>query len=211
MLLMLLFKEIDSNCLLNPIRVIRVIAGSPISLVDLWGAFVGNKKKKTMYIKLIRNKPQGNAITGRLIVDDGQLTLDTLEPWQYAIPAGFYRLRLTYSPAFQEILPLLDGVLGYARQPHNGIRRTGIRIHAGNTIADSRGCILVGYADIDYKTMGRSGEARLLSSRKALNELREYLLNYQKEYPNEEIYIEITEPDVYPLYDVPYERELQKP
>ena len=177
-----------------------------------------------MYIRLIRNKPQGNAITGRLIVDNGQLTLDTLEPWQYAIPAGCYRLRLTYSPAFQEILPLLDGVLGYARLPHNGIRRTGIRIHAGNTIADSRGCILVGYADIDYKAIEhpknrqifrgprwRSGEARLLSSRKALNELREYLLNYQKQNPNEEIYIEISEPDAYPLYDVPYERRLQKP
>ena len=163
-----------------------------------------------MYIRLIRNKPQGNAITGRLSVDNEQLTLDTLEPWQYAIPASCYRLRLTYSPVFQEILPILDGVLGYARQPHNGIRRTGIRIHAGNTIADSQGCILVGYADIDYKTMGRSGEARLLSSRKALNELREYLLNYQKQNPNEEIYIEISEPDAYPLYDVPYERQLQE-
>ena len=157
-----------------------------------------------MYLKLIRNKPQGNAITGRLIVDDGQLTLDTLEPWQYAIPAGCYRLRLTYSPVFQEILPLLDGVLGYARQPHNGIRRTGIRIHAGNTIADSRGCILVG-------SIYMGDKARLLSSRKALNELREYLLNYQKQNPHEEIYIEISKPDAYPLYNVPYERELQKP
>ena len=156
-----------------------------------------------MYLKLIRNKPQGNAITGRLIVDDGQLTLDTLEPWQYAIPAGCYRLRLTYSPVFQEILPLLDGVLGYARQPHNGIRRTGIRIHAGNTIADSRGCILVG-------SIYMGDKARLLSSRKALNELREYLLNYQKQNPHEEIYIEISKPDAYPLYNVPYERELQK-
>ena len=162
-----------------------------------------------MYIKLIRNQAHGNAITGRLIVDNGQLTLDTLEPWQYAIPAGCYRLRLTYSPAFQEILPLLDGVLGYARQPHNGIRRTGIRIHAGNTIADSRGCILVGSADIGYKAISRSGdEARLLSSRKALNELREYLLNYQKQNPHEEIFIEISAPDTYPLYDVPYERQL---
>ena len=161
-----------------------------------------------MYIRLIRNKPQGSAITGRLVVDSGQLTQDTLEPWQYAIPAGFYRLRLTYSPTSQEILPLIDGVLGYAREPHNGIRRTGIRIHAGNTIADSRGCILVGSADIGHKVMGRSGEARLLSSRKALNELREYLLNYQKEYPHEEIYIEVTEPDAYPLYDVPCERQL---
>ena len=75
-----------------------------------------------MYLKLIRNKAKGNAITGRLIVDGGQLTLDTLEPWSYAIPAGCYRLRLTYSPSFQEILPLLDGVLGYAQQPHNGMR-----------------------------------------------------------------------------------------
>ena len=177
-----------------------------------------------MYIRLIRNKPQGNAITGRLSVDNEQLAMDTLEPWQYAIPAGCYRLRLTHSPTFGEILPILDGVLGYARQPHNGIRRTGIRIHAGNTIADSRGCILVGSIDMGDKAIEhpknrqifrgprwRSGEARLLSSRKTLNELREYLLNYQKEYPNEEIYIEITEPDAYPLYDVPYERELQKP
>lgn len=163
-----------------------------------------------MYIQLIRNKAKGNAITGRLIVDNGQLTVDTLEHLQYAIPTGFYRVRLTYSPAFKEVLPILNGVLGYAQQPHNGIHRTGIRIHAGNTIADSRGCILVGSADIGYKAMGRSGEeARLLSSRKVLNELREYLLNYQKQYPNEEMYIEITEPDWYPLYDVPYERELQ--
>lgn len=99
-----------------------------------------------MLIRLLRNKPKANAITGRLILGDAPLTLATLEPWQYAIPAGCYRLRLTYSPTFQELLPLLDGVLGYARQPHNGIRRTGIRIHAGNTIADSRGCILVGEA-----------------------------------------------------------------
>ena len=163
-----------------------------------------------MYIRLIRNKPKGSAITGRLSVDNGQLTLATLEPWQYAIPAGCYRLRLTYSPTFHELLPLLDGVLGYARQPHNGIRRTGIRIHAGNTIADSRGCILVGEADIDYKAMGRSGdEARLLSSRKALMELRDYLLNYQTQNPHEEIYIEVSEPDKHPLYDVPYERQLQ--
>jgi hypothetical protein len=165
-----------------------------------------------MYIKLIRNQAQGNAITGRLIVNDGQLTLDTLEPWQYAIPAGCYRLRLTHSPTFGEILPILDGVLGYARQPHNGIRRTGIRIHAGNTIADSRGCILVGKKPTPNPSLkGGEREQRLLSSRKALNELREYLLNYQKEYPNEEIYIEISEPDAYPLYNVPYERQLQKP
>ena len=35
-------------------------------------------------------------------------------------------------------------------------------------------------------------------------------MNYQKQNPHEEIYIDITEPDAYPLYDVPYEYELQE-
>ena len=95
-----------------------------------------------MYIQLIRNKPQGNAITGQLYVD-GKLFCDTLEHVQYAIPTGFYRVRLTYSPRFQEILPLLDHVIG----------RTGIRIHAGNTIEHTEGCILVG-----DEAKGRGGD-----------------------------------------------------
>ena len=174
-----------------------------------------------MLIKLIRNKPQGNAIFGQLSVDDSALSMDTLEHSQYAIPAGFYRLRMTYSPCFKEILPILDGVIGY-RQSNVECRRsnvecrkskvecqqrsslrTGIRIHAGNTIAHTTGCILVGEAD--------ETNNRLLSSRKALNRLRDYLLNYQNQHPHEEIYIEISEPEPYPLYATPYTSELQEP
>ena len=155
-----------------------------------------------MLIKLIRNKPSGKAIFGRLLVDcenvsgfqSFKLQMDTLEHTDYAIPCGFYRLRITHSPRFKELLPILDGVLG----------RSGIRIHAGNTIEHTTGCILVG------ERLEAKGE-RLLSSRKALNELREYLLNYMNQNPNEEVYIEISEPDAYPLYDVPYECELQEP
>ena len=152
-----------------------------------------------MLIKLIRNKPEGKAIFGQLLVDcekvsgfqRSKLQIDTLENTQYVIPAGFYRTRLTFSPKFQEVLPILDGIIG----------RTGIRIHAGNTIDDTEGCILVGTADMPNQ--------RLLSSRKTLNRLRECLLNYQKLYPTDEIYIEITEPNPYPLYDIPCPRELQ--
>ena len=185
-----------------------------------------------MLIKLIRSAPDGKAIFGRLLVDcenvsgfqSFKLQMDTLEHTRYAIPSGFYRLRMTYSPRFKEILPILDGVIGY-REPTptpypkgRGDRaaqkslplggdlgeacRMGIRIHAGNTIEDTTGCILVGEAE--------QPKRRLLSSRKALNKLREYLLNYQKENPNEEIYIEITEPDPYPLYNTPCPPELQK-
>ena len=163
-----------------------------------------------MYIRLIRNKPRGNAIFGRLYVDslvEGEhhqyaLATDTLEHYQYAIPTGCYRLRITQSAKFGELLPILDGVYGFAR-PNTPMRqRVGIRIHAGNIIQHSTGCILVGTADTPNQ--------RLLSSRKALNKVREYLLNYQNQHPNEEIFIEISEPDAYPLYDVRYPAELQE-
>ena len=183
-----------------------------------------------MYIQLIRNKPQGKALFGQLYVD-GKSFCDTLENTDYAIPTGFYRLRVTFSPRWQVLLPILDGVIGYrssgvqelgssgvTSEPLNSKAsekrsqlRTGIRIHAGNTIEHTEGCILVGSIDMGDKAMGRLGDkARLLSSRKALNELREYLLNYMNQNPNEEVYIEISEPDPYPLYDAYCAPELQQ-
>ena len=183
-----------------------------------------------MLVKLIRNQPQGKALFGQLYVD-GKSFCDTLENTDYAIPTGFYRLRVTFSPRWQVLLPILDGVIGYrssgvqelgssgvTSEPLNSKAseqrsqlRTGIRIHAGNTIEHTEGCILVGSIDMGDKAMGRLGDkARLLSSRKALNELREYLLNYMNQNPNEEVYIEISEPDPYPLYDAYCAPELQQ-
>ena len=78
-----------------------------------------------MLIRLIRNQPHGSALTGTLYVDsliteEGlhqyHLSMHTLEHLDYAIPDGFYRLRMTFSPRFQEILPLLDNVIGYQKQ-----------------------------------------------------------------------------------------------
>ena len=143
-----------------------------------------------MLIKLIRNRPQGKALFGQLYVD-GEYFCDTLENTDYAIPTGFYRLRVTMSPRFKIYLPILDGVIG----------RSGIRIHAGNTIQDTEGCILVGEADLP--------NLRLLSSLKTLHRLCDILL-YQQNYTKDETYIEVSEPDAYPQYDVPYPPELQE-
>ena len=140
-----------------------------------------------MLNSLKRETPRGKAVFGRLVVDGGMLAMDTLENLTYAIPDGFYRVRMTYSPRFQEVLPILDGVIG----------RTGIRIHAGNTIEHTEGCILVGDADqsrFSPLTSHLSPTNRLLSSRRRLNELRNYLLTYQKQNPYEEVYVRITSP-----------------
>lgn len=139
-----------------------------------------------MLIKLIRNHPTGNAVTGRITID-GRYICDTLENAEKIIPAGTYPMRLTMSPRFGEVLPLLDHVIG----------RTGIRIHPGNTARDSSGCILVGVCP----NMGLHEEPRLLSSRKTFNALRETLLTTQRNH--ETIFITITEPDAHPLYNHP--------
>ena len=85
-----------------------------------------------MYIKLIRNKPQGNAITGRLVID-GRWFCDTLERKGYQILPLYYHVAVTQSPKFKRLLPIVQNVP----------QRSGIRIHRGTKPEHSTGCILV--------------------------------------------------------------------
>ncbi len=109
---------------------------------------------------------------GRLLVD-GKYICDTLEPTVRdvnrngifdgderkvpsltAIPYGHYKVTLTMSPRFGRMLPLLHDVPQFA----------GVRIHSGNTAADTQGCILVGYNRERGKVLdSRRTEQRLVA------------------------------------------------
>lgn len=58
---------------------------------------------------------------------------DTLENPDTFMPYGFYAMCVNYSPKFKKNLPLISVP-----------KHSGIRIHQGNYIKDSSGCILVG-------------------------------------------------------------------
>ena len=94
-----------------------------------------------MQLKLVRQVFTPNSTIGRLFVD-GVLECHTLEDMvrpekifgETAVPAGSYQVVISMSQRFKTRLPLLVDVPGY----------TGVRIHPGNTKADTLGCILVG-------------------------------------------------------------------
>ena len=67
-----------------------------------------------------------------------------------AIPYGTYEIKWTYSPRFKKYTPQLMNVPSFE----------GIRIHAGNTSADTEGCILLG----ENKQVGK-----VLNSRATIN------------------------------------------
>lgn len=93
------------------------------------------------YMKLTREIFSPEFTLGKLVINS--LVLFTCEdtvrdgpkvPGVTAIPAGKYKVVITFSNRFQKHLPLLLDVPGFS----------GIRIHSGNFAGDSSGCILVG-------------------------------------------------------------------
>ena len=97
-----------------------------------------------MYIRLIRNQPKGSAITGRLVID-GRWFCNTLERKGYEILALCYPVRVTHSPKFKRLLPIVQNVprTPIANSPSPIANRSGIRFHRGTKPEHSTGCILV--------------------------------------------------------------------
>ncbi len=122
---------------------------------------------------------------------------DTLEPhaidWRKeekiagktAIPTGRYRVVMSYSKTYKRRMPFLQNVPYF----------TGIMIHTGNSVDDTRGCILVGKAVRPQKPEEEnpSGEAtvtgRLTDSRITFNRLYELIREAMKKGEEVEVVI----------------------
>lgn len=94
-----------------------------------------------MKIKVVRKYFLSDSTAGKLYIN-GKFFCYTLEDeirqvkvkGETAIPYGSYEVLLTQSPKFGKVVPLINNVPGFS----------GIRIHPGNTSADTEGCLLVG-------------------------------------------------------------------
>lgn len=86
-------------------------------------------------LTLIRDVKGDKAILGKLYLN-GAIVCCTLENAAKAIPTGVYLVQNSMSPKFKRELPLIW---------NSGVSSSrGIRMHRGNTVKDSQGCILVG-------------------------------------------------------------------
>lgn len=94
-----------------------------------------------MNIKILRSSLWKCYTLGQLYID-GQYVCDTLEhptrevkvSGKTAIPFGEYQVLVTWSPKFKRRLPLIKNVPNFE----------GVRIHCGNSLKDTTGCVLVG-------------------------------------------------------------------
>jgi len=89
---------------------------------------------------LLRNSSECGCVCGRMLVN-GVAFCDTIErEGGTLIPVGKYAVGLTRSERFQKVMIEVFNVPGHS----------GIRIHAGNSIFDTQGCILVGRKGARY-------------------------------------------------------------
>lgn len=112
-----------------------------------------------MELLLLREPSTRNATEGALYVRECFTLEDPVRAEKIAgktaIPAGRYRVIINRSQRFGKDLPLLLDVPGF----------TGVRIHAGNTSADTEGCVLIG------QTQTSPDDNYIGASRAAMNAL----------------------------------------
>jgi len=98
-----------------------------------------------MDLVVLRHTKASMSFLGELLLN-GKHFCYTLEP-AHDVPAGKYTVLVTFSPKFDQPMPLISGIPGFS----------GVRIHCGNTSQDTEGCLLVGdVQDCEHEYIAQS-------------------------------------------------------
>lgn len=153
----------DQYCIF-PMELDKALPDEPMGInPECW--FPLAQKETTMFaMQVTRTKELSDCTLGVLTIN-GQPECFTLEdvvrekpgvpvgtwkiPGETAIPTGTYDVRITFSPKFGRFMPEVLNVPGFE----------GIRIHPGNTDADTEGCILLGQSSTGGDFIGSSRAA----------------------------------------------------
>lgn len=112
-----------------------------------------------MVIEVTRCYHKADYTIGKIAIDGFVQPYNTMEPFdagldsvkdsedvikrskaihgKVAIPTGMYPVTLHVSPRFKHVMPLIQNVPAF----------DGVLFHAGNSVKDTAGCILLGYND----------------------------------------------------------------
>ena len=80
-----------------------------------------------------------------------------------AIPAGVYRVKLSWSSRFNRIMPMVFTEDNEYELFKAGIRFNGIRMHGGNTHRNTEGCILVANNRLSDEVIQGTAEEELVA------------------------------------------------
>ena len=105
-----------------------------------------------MELELLRFKLHKKTVMGILKGDVWRCgTYFTIENYDKMLPDGTYKVKVTYSPKFKRDVPIVYN--------DNVPESRGIRIHEGNIVQNTKGCILVGNWAYLPNKLGNSKEA----------------------------------------------------
>lgn len=123
-----------------------------------------------MLITIQRNEYTDDTTIGELFID-GERFFYTLEDTvrapkikvagHTAIPEGRYNVKVTMSSRFKRDMPIVFSESDEITLKAKGIEFKGIRIHGGNTHANTEGCPLVAYNRPSRETIQGTAEKEL--------------------------------------------------
>jgi len=143
-----------------------------------------------MTIVMVRDDCTDKRTLGTMVFPDGyvcQTLEDPVRPagvkilGDTAIGSGTYRVTISRSNRFQKMLPLLQDVIGFE----------GVRIHSGNGIGDTSGCVLVG---MQRGTFSAGADQTIIRSREAMEQVQRRIAEALAN--GEQVWLDIVTPRV---------------